>query len=83
MHDQWVNRDPLLRMQRYLKAKGVVDAAGLEKIEEDVREELRVAWDEAQSEPAPDPLEYFAHVHAHPSDRLQRQLSRLHKDGDG
>src|SRR5439155_274392 len=27
MHDLWVNRDPLLRMQRYLKTKGVVDAA--------------------------------------------------------
>src|SRR5437764_4119874 len=38
MHDVWVNRDPLLRMQRYLKTKGVVDAAGLEQIEEDVRE---------------------------------------------
>jgi pyruvate dehydrogenase E1 component subunit alpha len=83
MHDLWVNRDPLLRMQRYLKAKGVIDAAGLEQIEERVREELRVAWDEAQQEPAPDPLEYFAHVHSEPSDRLQRQLSRLRRDGDG
>src|SRR5438067_2705575 len=83
MHDLWVDRDPLLRMQRYLKTKGVVDAAGLEKIEEDVREELRVAWDEAQREPAPDAHEYFAHVHAKPSDRLQRQLSRVRKDGDG
>ena len=83
MHDLWVNRDPLLRMQRYLKSKGVVDAVGLEKIEEDVREELRVAWDEAQREPAPDAYEYFAHVHAEPSDRLQRQLSRVRKDGDG
>jgi pyruvate dehydrogenase E1 component alpha subunit len=82
MHDPWVNRDPLLRMQRYLKAKGVVDASGLEKIEEDVREELRIAWDEAQNEPAPDAREYFEHVHAQPSDRLKRQLSRLSKDGD-
>ena len=83
MHDQWVNRDPLLRMQRYLKAKGAVDTAGLEKIEENVREELRVAWDEAQREPAPDAREYFEHVHAQPSERLRRQLSRLRQDGDG
>lgn len=83
MHDQWVNRDPLLRMQRYLEAKGAVDTAGLEKIEANVREELRVAWDEAQREPAPDAREYFEHVHAQPSDRLRRQLSRLRQDGDG
>jgi pyruvate dehydrogenase E1 component alpha subunit len=81
MHDLWVNRDPLLRMQRHLKSKGALDDAGLEKIEQDVREELRVAWDEAQNEPAPDAREYFEHVHATPSGRLQRQLSRMLKDG--
>jgi pyruvate dehydrogenase E1 component alpha subunit len=83
MHDLWVNRDPLLRIQRHLRSKGVIDDAGLEKIEQDVREELRVAWDEAQNEPAPDAREYFEHVHATPSSRLQRQLSRFRKDGDG
>jgi pyruvate dehydrogenase E1 component subunit alpha len=83
MHDQWVNRDPLLRMQRYLKAKGAVDAAGLEKIESDVREELRVAWDEAQREPAPDPRHYFGQAYAQPSERLKRQLARVRMEGDG
>jgi pyruvate dehydrogenase E1 component alpha subunit len=80
MHDIWVNRDPLLRMQRYLKSKGVVDDAGLERIEQDVREELRVAWEEAQQEPAPDPARYFGAVHARQSDRLQRQLAHLAKE---
>lgn len=82
MHDLWVNRDPLLRMERYLKSKGVVDDARLERIEQDVREELRVAWEEAQREPAPDALHYFGAVHARHSDRLQRQLAHLRKDGD-
>ena len=82
MHELWVNRDPLLRMQRYLKARGVVDEARLETIEQQVREELRVAWDEAQQEPAPDPLRYFGAVHATQSDRLQRQLSRVRRNGD-
>jgi len=82
MHDMWVNRDPLLRMQRYLKSTRVVDDAALEKIENDVREELRVAWDEAVKEPAPDPGFYFGQVHARPHDRLARQLSRHRKNGD-
>ncbi len=82
MHDLWVNRDPLLRMQRYLKTAGLIDDAGLERIEQDVREELRVAWDEAVKEPAPDPDFYFNQVHATPSSRLHRQLARHRKNGD-
>jgi len=81
MHELWVNRDPLLRMQRYLKSTHAVDDAALEKIENEVREELRVAWDEAVKEPAPDPDFYFGQVHARHSDRLQRQLARRRKDG--
>ena len=82
MHDAWVNRDPLRRMQIHLKSRGAVDDAGLERIEGEIREELRVAWDEAQKEPAPDPVSFFKHVHATPSSRLTRQLERFGRDGD-
>jgi pyruvate dehydrogenase E1 component alpha subunit len=82
MHDLWVNRDPLLRMQRYLKSKRVVDDAALERIEAEVREELRVAWDDALREPAPDPDHYFGLVHAQASERLARQLARHRRDGE-
>jgi len=77
MHDLWVNRDPLRRMQLHLIARGVVDRPALDKIEEEVKEELRVAWEEAQNEPAPDPAYYFGHVHADQSPRLHRQLGRF------
>jgi pyruvate dehydrogenase E1 component alpha subunit len=77
MHDLWVNRDPLRRMQLHLIARGVVDRPALDKIEEEVKEELRVAWEEAQKEPAPDPAYYFGHVHADQSPRLHRQLRRF------
>lgn len=82
MHDEWVDRDPLLRMQRYLLARGAVDAAALDRMEEEVRDELRVAWEEAQKEPPPDPAHFFGQVHATRSPRLQRQLERFEKDGD-
>jgi len=83
LHDLWVNRDPLRRMQLHLTSRGVVDKAGLDRIEDEVKEELRVAWDEAQKEPAPDPDFYFGQVHAARSSRLQRQLKRFAKDGNG
>jgi pyruvate dehydrogenase E1 component alpha subunit len=83
LHELWVNRDPLRRMQLHLMARGVVDQAALDAIEEEVKEELRVAWDEAQQEPAPDPSFYFGQVHAGESPRLHRQLERFEKGSDG
>ena len=79
MHDLWVNRDPLRRMRLHLVARGVIDQAGIERIEEEVKEELRVAWEEAQKEPAPDPAYYFGQVHADISPRLNEQLRRFEK----
>ena len=77
MHDAWVDRDPLRRMQLHLVSRGVVDRPALDRIEEEVKEELRVAWDEAQKEPAPDPRFYFAQVDGEPSARLALQLRRF------
>ena len=52
-------------------------------MEEEVREELRATWDDAQKEPAPDPSYYFGHVHASPTQRLGAQLSRFEDKGRG
>ncbi len=83
MHEVWVDRDPLRRMQLYLISQGVIDRAGLERMDEDIKEELRVAWEEAQKEPAPDPSYYFGHVYASPSARLGSQLNRFERRGRG
>src|ERR1700674_4354082 len=83
LHDLWVSRDPLRRMQLHLKARGVVDEAALDRMEDEVKDELRVAWEGAQGEPAPDPDFYFGQVHADRSPRLKRQLERFAKDGLG
>jgi len=83
LHDQWVNRDPLRRMQLHLSARGVINQAGLDRMEEEVKEELRVAWEEAQKEPAPDPLFYFGQVQADRPERLRRQLQRFERGDRG
>jgi pyruvate dehydrogenase E1 component subunit alpha len=83
MHETWVDRDPLRRMHLHLLARGVVDSAGLERMEEEVKEELRVAWDEAQREPAPDPAYYFGHVADSPGARVDGQLRRYGREGRG
>lgn len=79
MHDLWVDRDPLRRMQLHLVSHGVIDRAGLERMEGEVKDELRVAWDEAQREPAPDPVYYFGQVFEQPTERQRRELSRFER----
>ena len=83
MHELWVDRDPLRRMQRHLISREIVDRAALDRIEDEVKEELRVAWDEAQKEPAPDPSFYFAQVHRDTSPRLRRDLERFDRNRRG
>jgi pyruvate dehydrogenase E1 component alpha subunit len=80
MHDLWVDRDPLRRMQLHLHSRGIADRAALDRIEEEVKEELRVAWDEAQKEPPPDPSFYFKQVHEDTSPRLRRELERFDRN---
>jgi len=82
MHELWVDRDPLRRMQLHLVARGVVDRGGLERMEEEIKEELRAAWEEAQREPAPDPSFYFGQVYASQSPRLRSQLARFERRSD-
>jgi pyruvate dehydrogenase E1 component subunit alpha len=79
MHELWVDRDPLRRMQIHLTSRGVIDRAGLEKMEDEVKDELRIAWDEAQREPAPDPAYYFGHVFERPTARQRRDLARFER----
>ncbi len=83
MHDAWVNKDPLLRMQRFLRNQGQLDDHGLEVMESSIRDELAAAWSEAQREPHPDPIEFFSNVYAQVPPRLARQLESLKQLADG
>jgi pyruvate dehydrogenase E1 component alpha subunit len=75
---KWVEKDPLLRLGKYLVARGATTEAGLEQMEAEVKDELAQAWAEAQKEPAPDPRHYFSKVTAEPDARLKRQLDELY-----
>lgn len=74
---EWQLKDPIVRLQRYLMAKGAITESDLEEIEATVKEELAEAWKEAQHEPSPDPQHFFARGFAEPARRLLRQLDDL------
>jgi 2-oxoisovalerate dehydrogenase E1 component alpha subunit len=69
----WVARDPLLRLERYLRGAGILDdalAAAVAAEAEQLAADLR---DRMSAKPRPDPDELFRHVYAQPTPALAAQ----------
>ena len=73
----WLERDPIARLETYLKDNGLLDdagATGLAAEAERLAEELR---DRMNADVKLDPAELFAHVYARPTAALERQRAEL------
>jgi pyruvate dehydrogenase E1 component alpha subunit len=77
---QWAARDPIARLEAYLRRNGLLDdaaaaevIAAADQFASQVREQLNV---DADTEPA----ELFAHVYAQPTAALDRQRAQLLAD---
>ena len=73
----WLARDPIVRLEAYLKAAGLLDedavrrlAAEAERFAEGVRQRMNIDADL-------DPAELFAHVYARPTEALEHQRAAL------
>ena len=73
----WEQREPLLRFTTYLTAKGLLDTARHDALEEDVRATIKAAVDRFEAMPPPDPLEMFDYVYAQRPPELQAQRAEL------
>lgn len=64
--DQWLKRDPLVRFQKYLVDRGLLDQAKIDQIEEEVKADIQAAVDRAEQQMAAalDPLDMFNHMYA-------------------
>ena len=74
----WLRRDPLVRFQNYLIAKGVISAARIEALETEVKSEIQTAVEaaEARLKTDSDPVAMFDHAYAQmPADLLEQQAT--------
>ena len=62
--EEWRLKDPIVRFERYLIENGVLDEAGRDEIDEEVKAEVREASDSAEDAPVADPEEGFSGVYA-------------------
>jgi 2-oxoisovalerate dehydrogenase E1 component alpha subunit len=74
---RWVERDPIVRLEKYLRAKGLLDDATLESLNSEAEKVAAGMRESAGAVRTADPVELFAHVFARPTPQLREQQAQL------
>jgi len=74
---QWEAREPLLRFTCYMEARGLLDDAKRQALEEEVRGEIKAAVERFAALPPPDPLAMFDYVYAQLPPELKAHRQEL------
>jgi pyruvate dehydrogenase E1 component alpha subunit len=73
----WLARDPIARLDAYLRAQDLLDDAAAERLTAEAERLARNVRDRLNAEAAVDPAELFEHVYAQPTAALERQRAAL------
>jgi 2-oxoisovalerate dehydrogenase E1 component alpha subunit len=75
--EAWLGRDPLSRLEAYLRGRGQIDDAGLAGFGAEAEQAAADLREAMSGEMAVDPAELFAHVYAQPTQSLTAQREFL------
>ncbi|MFC3285303.1 pyruvate dehydrogenase (acetyl-transferring) E1 component subunit alpha [Litchfieldella rifensis] len=72
---QWQELDPILRLQKYLKARKRLTDKEVDKLEEEIEQEVDEAWEKADQrmQQLDDPSVIFDHLYEQPPEYLEAQ----------
>jgi pyruvate dehydrogenase E1 component alpha subunit len=74
---RWREKDPIPRLESYLRGRDVLDDDRVEAIEASVEDEVAAAIDDAEATADPDPQSMFEHVYAEQTPELRQQAARF------
>ena len=73
----WLARDPIARLDAYLRAQGLLDDAAAERLTAEAERLAKHVRDRLNADVPVDPAELFEHVYAQPTAALERQRAAL------
>ncbi|MFD6139822.1 pyruvate dehydrogenase (acetyl-transferring) E1 component subunit alpha [Promicromonospora sp. NPDC060271] len=76
----WAAKDPLVRLEAYLRAEGILDDAGAAALTEAAEEVARRTRDGMNRDVEPDPDDLFRFVYSRPTPQLVEQLAVVHDE---
>ncbi len=75
--EPWRRREPLIRLEKFLRAKGIVDDEYAERIKEESEADVERAVEKAESIPPPTPADLFEYMYEEMPPALREQLATL------
>lgn len=82
--EQWRERDPLTRFQRYLTGRDILSDDAISEIEAEIESEIEEAWNEAERQMESfEAAALFDHVLAEPPAYLNEQREQFLAEGEG
>ncbi|WP_309031212.1 pyruvate dehydrogenase (acetyl-transferring) E1 component subunit alpha [Streptomyces alfalfae] len=73
----WRRRDPVDRMERHLRKRGLLDDAGVERVWREAEEVAARLRARLANQPVPDALDLFEHVYSRRTPQLEEQRAML------
>ncbi|MDQ8708125.1 pyruvate dehydrogenase (acetyl-transferring) E1 component subunit alpha [Streptomyces sp. LHD-70] len=73
----WLQRDPVTRMERHLRGRGLLDDAEVARIRQEAEDMAQDLRSRLATDPSPVALDLFDHVYAHRTPQLEEQRSLL------
>lgn len=80
--EQWKRKDPIERLKKYMKRKGLWDEAYEQKVLSGARERVEDAVKEEETVPPPDPRDMFRYTFDELTEELREQMEHF-STGDG
>ena len=75
--DQWINKDPLLRLEKYLQKKNLIDGLAINRLKDEYKKEIMQEFEIAEQTPPHTVEEIFAWQFKQLPEDLKEQMSNL------